>query len=109
MYVKEKLRLETEYPQRPAHAGTAPPEKPQEVLMTNLVPRQSLPPRKSQKEQAGHRVSQWHAGNHRTHIRSLDGKENPAQNADLVQARHNLKTPLIPSPRHETAKALAGT
>src|SRR2546430_10888347 len=42
MYVKEKLRLETEYPQRPAHAGTAPPEKPQEVLMTNLVPRDSL-------------------------------------------------------------------
>src|SRR5205807_7681163 len=42
MYVKEKLRLQTEYPQRPAHAGTAPPEKPQEVLMTNLVPRDSL-------------------------------------------------------------------
>jgi len=42
MYVKEKLRLETEYPQLPAHAGTAPPEKPQEVLMTNLVPRDSL-------------------------------------------------------------------
>src|SRR2546430_3464579 len=42
MYVKENLRLETEYPQLPAHAGTAPPEKPQEVLMTNLVPRDSL-------------------------------------------------------------------
>src|SRR5438094_9046403 len=42
MYVKEKLRLETEYPQRPAHAGTAPPEKPEEVPMTKLVPRDSF-------------------------------------------------------------------